>query len=218
MEQRYIDWYYNRAEVRKKINKFLRSQIFLGDPHFPIPTKILRNANFDDLHEMGIVAHNKEIEITLGKGLDFSDGSDAKFVLAQYRNNKKAQGEWMNSFMIQNIKHKEGMLRVCAYDKISEKFYFFAIPPSAYTNPVPKSGTIEIVIERFSGKQYINNQPNWTGEPRRDYKWWNFEVDNYNEMANKTDTEVENEIANSINKAYRLGPPKKETTFHELFN
>ena len=52
------------------------------------------------------------------QGRDFCDGSDAKTVTSNARNNNKSKGAWMNSFEVRNVNTKTGDLRIIAYNKI----------------------------------------------------------------------------------------------------
>ena len=78
---------------------------------------------------------------------DFTDNSDAKKSISQYRNNNIAKNQWTNSFMVTGLKNKIGLLRVLCYSKEQDKFYFFAIPPSAYEG----KQHIEISADRSTG-------------------------------------------------------------------
>lgn len=83
-------------------------------------------------------------------GRDFTDGSDAKKVVSQYRVvmdwNKGSERE-QNSYAIRGIKNKTGMIRIVAYNKIRNKVEFFAIPYRAYKG----KSAIEIALCPHTG-------------------------------------------------------------------
>jgi hypothetical protein len=63
---------------------------------------------------------------------DCSDGSDAKKVVSNFRNNSIKKDTWLNSFAISNLKNKRGLIRSMCLSKQTGKFHFFAIPYNAY--------------------------------------------------------------------------------------
>lgn len=78
---------------------------------------------------------------------DFTDGSDAKKAVSNFRCNNIWRDLWMNTWRISNTKNKTGMLRVVCYSKQTKKFHFFAIPNHAYKN----ISFLEIILDRSSG-------------------------------------------------------------------
>ena len=112
-------------------------------------------------------------------GRDFCDGSDAKSVVSSERNNNIAKGGWTISMIVRSIKTKTGALRIIGYNKLLDKFYYFVIPNTAFSG----LASVEIVIECFCRAEFIGNRPNFTGEPRRDLKWWSYEVSTFEELA-----------------------------------
>jgi len=142
------------------------------------------------LSKIGLIQRERLVEIAISNlsgiamdsthGRDHADGSDTKTVVSQMRNNNHSRGSWMNSFTIRNVKTKTGALRVVAYNKLQEKFHYFFIPKVAYGDTVDQ---IEIVIENVRG--YMN-QPNFTGTPSTHRKWWDYEVNTFEELCKLT--------------------------------
>jgi len=102
---------------------------------------------------------------------DFTDGSDAKKSISQFRNNDHVRDCWMNAAPVRNISTKTGLLRVLVYSKVPDKFYFFAIPPVAYKN----ISIIEIIMDTSVGYK----DP--VGIPRG--KWTKCMVEDFTELA-----------------------------------
>lgn len=175
-----LDWYTTRLDQNKRIKSFLIDEIKKSGVDLGIDYNDLVNLNYEDLFELAIACVNKSITITLGASKDYNDNSDAKFAVSQFRNNDKARGAWMNSIAIKGTYEKTGPLRVCAYNKLADKFHFFFIPHSAFQH-ISKNGVIEIILERVSG---CYDEPEFTGIPSRHMKWWEYEVDTFEEMCN----------------------------------
>jgi len=139
--------------------------------------------------EMGLIQRDRLVELAISAvsgvsmdstdGQDLADGTDVKTVVSSIKNNHKARGSWMHSFPVRKVNTKTGALRVVAYNKFSDQFHYFFIPFCAYRNC---KSVLEIVAESFNG--YRSTAPKFTGEPRKHLKWWQYEVDSFEEMCN----------------------------------
>ena len=125
---------------------------------------------------------------------DLSDGSECKMATTQYhRGQVDAQ--------IRGITGKDGTLCVHIYEQFSKKFYYFVIPYHEYKN-------LKVVEIPFT----------FDGGPKRNNKWWNWEVNSFEELAT---TKYENNI--SIEMLDRATVPKiknnhlNATPFTQLF-
>lgn len=78
---------------------------------------------------------------------DFCDGSDAKKVVSNFRNNNIAKDEWTNSFAVSGLSKKTGLIRAVCYSREQDKFYFFAIPHIAYNG----MSSVEVSLDRSTG-------------------------------------------------------------------
>lgn len=80
---------------------------------------------------------------------DFTDGSDAKKAVSQYRNNIRArEGRdpcWTNSIRITGLDRKRGLIRAMTWSKYAERFFFWAIPYEAYAG----RSSIEINLDSY---------------------------------------------------------------------
>ena len=104
---------------------------------------------------------------------DISDGSDCKLVSVRTSSYGTSY-----SAPVTNIYNKTGTLRVQVYERKQNKFYYFAIPNSAYRN-IPKSSNIEIPFE-------LDGTPRKRlSRTARYANWWNFEVSSFKEMSKK---------------------------------
>lgn len=171
-----MDWFSRRAEQNEIIKDFLLDKIYYHQPEIDVvyTAEFLRNLTYEDLLELAIGCVNKDITITLGYGSDFDDYSDAKFTTSQFRNNDKKRGSWTHTFSVPGTKHKEGLVRICGYNTIDKKFYFFCIPANEI------QGKLEIVIHNKSG---LYEKPNFDYGPERHRKWWDYECASFEEMA-----------------------------------
>ena len=104
---------------------------------------------------------------------DLSDGSDAKLSSVRTMSNGKCY-----SAPVTNIKGKTGILRVQAYERKQNKFYYFAIPRYAYAH-VPVKSNIEIPFE-------LNGTPRKVPSRKVKQNWWEFEVPDFTALATKT--------------------------------
>jgi len=118
------------------------------------------------------------IDITSINGMDFSDGTDAKTVVSNARNNNPKRKQWTNSFDIKNVKTKTGDLRVVAYNKLQEKYHYFYIPYDAYKH---LRNSLQIVIESYTSIL----DPNFTGKSQfpQTTKYWEYECASFEEMC-----------------------------------
>ena len=119
------------------------------------------------------------------QGRDFCDGSDAKTVTISARNNNKSKGAWMNSFEVRNVNTKTGDLRIIAYNKILKRFHYFYIPNYAFAH---LRSTLTIVIENATCHV---GEPNFTGIPNRNLKFWEFECSSFEEMCNMEPVDID---------------------------
>ena len=109
--------------------------------------------------------------------MDFCDTSDAKNVVSSHRIMSKKNRVWRNSFLISNVKSKIGALRIMALNKKLDKFHYFYVPRYAYEHINAK---LEIVIEQYKSE----SEPQWTGIPNRNCKYWEYECPSFEAMCN----------------------------------
>lgn len=102
---------------------------------------------------------------------DFTDGSDAKKVVSQYR--RKTKGD-ANGYLIPKVTNKTGTLRIMAWNKLAGRFDYFVIPNKAYRH----TSTLEITLCIYSGDTGY-------GQYRK------YQVKNFKEMATFTGNEVD---------------------------
>lgn len=139
--------------------------------------------------EMGIIQRDRLVELAISKtgnikmdsthGQDLADKSDVKTVVSGIRNNNKEKGSWTHSFSVRGVANKNGALRVVAYNKLLDRFHYFFIPYEAYQHC---QYTVEIIAENFNN---IFIEPNFTGIPNLNRKWWNYEVDSFELLCQK---------------------------------
>lgn len=121
---------------------------------------------------------------------DISDGSDVKLSSVRFSRYGTLYGA-----PITNITGKTGTLRVQVYERINNKFYYFAIPRAAYSH-ITKSSNIEIPFHtdgtprRKPGSSYVIQN------------WWNYECDTFKEMATKQPTKTTSHMTNECKKRY----------------
>lgn len=112
--------------------------------------------------------------VSLDKGdlLRNNKYSDAK--LSTVRTSSRGK---LYSAPVTNIFNKVGTLRVQVYERIQNRFYYFAIPRSAYKQ-IPKTSNIDIPFEKDGTPRR---------KPKREVKvnWWNYETKSFEDMANK---------------------------------
>jgi len=112
-------------------------------------------------------------------GQDFCDGTDAKTVTSVERNNHKSKGGWMISMPVRSIQSKTGGLRIVAYNQMRDEFYYFVVPNHAFAGLT----VVEIIIESYTRKEFIDKRPDFDGIPRRHMAWWQYEVNSFEELA-----------------------------------
>ena len=110
---------------------------------------------------------------------DFTDNSDSKKSVSQFRNNDLARDQWMNSFAITGLSRKIGLIRAVCYSKEQDEFYFFAIPNIAYQG----RKMVEVILDRSNG--YREPQ----GIPKG--KWTKCQVDSFERLATITEKQAE---------------------------
>jgi hypothetical protein len=115
---------------------------------------------------------------------DFTDNSDAKKAVSQFRNNDIAKDCWMNSFGISGLKNKTGLIRACCYSREQDEFYFFAIPYIAY-NGMAK---VDVILDQSTGYK----DP--VGIPKG--KWTKCQVDSFEKLATITEKQAEKQWLN----------------------
>jgi hypothetical protein len=86
---------------------------------------------------------------------DYTDGSDAKKAVSQFRNNNKTRNTWMNTFAISSLSKKKGLIRAVCYSREQSKFYFFAIPHFMYTG----KARVDIILDQSTGYKEPNGIP-----------------------------------------------------------
>lgn len=108
--------------------------------------------------------------VSADQGDLYKDGkySDAK--LSTVRTSSKGASY---SAPVTNIFNKTGTLRVQVYERKQDKFYYFAIPRSAYQH-IPKSSNIEIPFMLDGTPRTQNNCM---------VNWWKYKVDDLREVA-----------------------------------
>jgi hypothetical protein len=102
---------------------------------------------------------------------DFSDGSESKKAVSQFRNNNIAKCQWTNSFAITNLTNKTGLVRCVCYSRQQDRFYFFAIPYKAYRN----MARIDIILDSSTGYREPRGIPQG--------KWSHYQVDSFEQLA-----------------------------------
>lgn len=143
--------------------------------------KHLQKAIFD-----GLLQRERLVELAVSRvsgikldsthGMDMADSSDVKTVVSVGRKNNKNTGQWVNSFKVPRVYTKVGDLRIVAYNKILDQFHYFFVPYSAYRN----IKVLEIVLETHTNH---GSEFEFTGLPNRNKKWWNYEVDSFEDLC-----------------------------------
>ena len=195
-----LDRYLRRTELpmREKRREEKQRNLLLGIMYKYEPSLKVRDdewscALVEDLLELAIACANKNLTIEHIKGQDYDDQSDAKLVTGNFRNNKKATGDWQHSFIVTNIQHKT-LLRICAFNPMDEQFHFFCMP----TNVIGGKGDkVEIVV------QACQNMPKGVEPDFTNFKeypigvkkdgtlrqWWDYECDSFEDMARRNITD-----------------------------
>lgn len=97
-------------------------------------------------------------------------GSDAKLVSVRTYRYGKSYGA-----PVSNISGKTGTLRVQAYERKQDKFYYFCIPYDAYKH-IPKTSNIEIPFDLEGNPKRKMSRPVIQN-------WWDYEVKSFDEMS-----------------------------------
>lgn len=132
----------------------------------PLITKFVKKLVDDDVLSFGQL-FEKAIEKQLGlvrestAGKDFSNGDDAKCVVARTHNSGKSY-----SANVCSVHAKTGWLLVSVYERKQDKWYFFRIPHHAYKH-IKKSSNIEIPFDldgtpKLSNHWWTHNVPSFT--------------------------------------------------------
>jgi len=110
---------------------------------------------------------------------DYTDNSDAKKSVSQFRNNDIKRDTWTNSFSVSGLKNKTGLIRALCYSREQDKFYFFAIPYKAYKG----MSRVDIALDNSIGYR----EP--IGIPKG--KWTRYQVEDFSRLATITEKEAE---------------------------
>jgi hypothetical protein len=94
-------------------------------------------------------------------GRDGNDDSDAKLVSVRYHHSNTLYDGYVS-----NTAGKIGKLRVQLYERNHSKFYYFIIPKVAH-----------------STVKYLEIPFDLLGNPKRKNRWWNYEVNSFEELA-----------------------------------
>lgn len=108
-----------------------------------------------------------KLQVVSESGHDISDGSDAKLVTVRFRASRTAYDAHVS-----NTKNKTGKLRVHVYEKQQNKFYYFVIPYYAHS-------TVTYLEIPF----HLDGTPKRVTYNGKANKWWEYEVDNFYELA-----------------------------------
>ena len=110
---------------------------------------------------------------------DFTDNSDAKKSISQFRNNDIAKDCWTNSFAISGLSNKIGLIRAVCYSKEQDNFYFFAIPYIAYKG----MARVDVSLDNSIGYKEPKGIPKG--------KWTKCQVDSFETLATITEKQAE---------------------------
>ena len=142
------------------------------------------------LLDMGLLQRDRMMEMAVstvsgiamdsGAGKDLANGGDIKTAVLSARNNHKKKGIWTASFNISNIQTKVGDLYVIVYNKFLSKFHYFKIPYDSYRH---LTHVLEIILERHTIAPDTKQTPIWTGNQNVTCKWWQYEVDSFEELC-----------------------------------
>lgn len=123
----------------------------------------------DHLLEMGVLqvstafehalANLGKCEVINANHCDLSNGGEAKLTTTQFHRGKV-------DAHVHNITGKTGQLLVQIYEQFTDKFYYFSIPYAAY-----------------AGLKVLEIPFTFDGEPKRNTKWYRYEVDSFDALA-----------------------------------
>ena len=174
-----LPWYGKRSDINRKFQKFFIDKIMEHNSSIELDIDSLWGLPYEDLGELAMAVVNQHLEIVLGQGQDYTDGSDAKCSVSSHRNNDRARGSWTNSYRITGIKDKTGDLRCVCYNDILDEFEFFFIPRSAYKDCC--KNVVEIVIERVTQRE---GSYEFTGRrTTKTSKWYKYKKHSFEELA-----------------------------------
>jgi len=127
------------------------------------------------------LANLGDCEVVNENHCDLSNGGEAKLTTTQFHREKV-------DAHVRNITGKRGPLLVQVYEQFTDKFYYFSIPYAEYAG-------IKILEIPFT----VN------GDPKRNNKWYRYEVDSFEELATSL-------------KDPSRGAKKKTSMFENLFD
>ncbi len=118
-----------------------------------------------------VMSHLTNSTLTSEDSHDLSNGADCKLTTTRFTNKTSHY-----KARVGDIYNKTGTLYVLCFEKLQQKFYYFAIPHSAHS-VVPKSSNIEIPFE-------TDGTPRKTPVGYRKYvNWWDYECKSLEDMA-----------------------------------
>jgi hypothetical protein len=158
-------WYDKRIKQNQNIKNFLIDKIFHHkEKGLNWNREELFSLNYEDLFEIAVAAVNKNINIVLGDGQDWSCGTDGKVSVARLNNYGQSYSALVKS---RNKKH----IRALIYEGIQEKFYFFNFPVKLIEHSIPFN------VDTGEPKRYTRNGCNTM--------WYHWECQSFEEMAIK---------------------------------
>lgn len=119
--------------------------------------------NYEDLFEIAVASVNKNCDIVLGTGQDWSCGRDGKVSIARFNSYGKHY-----TAGIPGCKNKKHILAL-VYEGMQEKFYYFNFPSYRTEHSIPFD------VQTGEPKRYTRDGQNWM---------WNFEHNSFEEMVN----------------------------------
>ncbi len=123
---------------------------------------------------------------------DLSNGADCKMTTVRKHREGKSY-----SAPVRDVAGKSGTLYVTCYERILDKFYYFAIPRHAYS-AIPKTGNIEIPFN-------LDGTPKRQTTKRQTYaNWWDYECDSLVDMASKPGSGYFGTKYNTVNVTYSM--------------
>lgn len=157
---------------------------------YPDASAVIRkHAYEEDMVKHRLFGAGKLLEAAISKkkglerhdtvGRDFVDGSDAKSSSVRWTFSGTKY-----SAPIRDIFNKKGLLRCVIYERLTDTFYFFLIPGSAYAH-IPKSSNIEINFN-------LDGTPNRKVSAKTIVNWWDFEVDGFDGILQDIELPFEN--------------------------
>ncbi len=170
-------------ELDKAHYKNLQPHLLKYISQLPASTKRCKNhkESILDLLDIGIIQVSTAFEIVMASLTnstvisdnkhDLANGADCKLTTARHSGYGKSY-----SAPVGDIAGKDGTLYIQCYERIQNKFYYFAIPKSAYCK-IPKSSNIEIPF-------HLDGTPRRVPGGKRKYaNWWDFECKSLTDMS-----------------------------------